>query len=83
MSSQFNSLHFTSVDSVCETFVLNDWLVEELIWLGEGVEMNILGKSYFVEVRLVWRGYDTKQVESSIGCTSMAAKEIHVQCVLV
>jgi len=68
------SLHFTSIDSVCETFVLNDWLVEELIWLGEGVEMNILGKSYFVQVRLVWHGYDTRQIESSIGCSSMAAK---------
>ena len=62
------------VDTVCEKFLINDCFVEELIWLGEGVEMNILGKSYFVQVRLVWHGYDTKQLEPSIGCSSMAKK---------
>ena len=53
---------------------MEECLVKELEWLGEGVEVTLLEKKYFVQVRLVLQIYDTPQLVSIIKRKSMLSK---------
>ena len=77
----FKLASFTSVShSAAEKFLFKECLMKEIQFLNEGYAIQIKGKSYFIQCRLIQFVFDTKEIGHSICVHVTNAYEICPKC---
>jgi hypothetical protein len=73
--------YFTGVyGSMTEDFIFRNCFIDELELLNKGIEVEIEGKKYFLQCRLILHVLDTKAIEKILKCSCATSYKSCIFC---